>query len=55
MACVSCNMAASIPAAEVPAIVNCLLINSVNLINSSLFEKASFAMIPIFETASAVV
>ena len=55
MACVSCNMAASIPAADVPAIVNCLLISSEKAISSSLLEKASPAIIPIFDTASAVV
>ena len=55
MACVSCNMAASIPAADVPAIANCLLISSENMISSSLLEKASPAITPIFATASAVV
>ena len=55
MAWVSCNIAASTPAADVPAIVNCLLISSVNWISSALFPKASFAIIPILETASAVV
>ena len=54
-ACVSCNMAASMPAADVPAIANCLLISSENMISSSLLEKASPAITPIFATASAVV
>ena len=55
MAWVNCNIAASILAADVPAIVNCLLISSEKAISSSLLEKASPAIMPILATASAVV
>ena len=54
IACVSCNIAASMPCAEVPAILNCLFTCSIKAMVSLLLLKASPAISPSFATASAV-